>query len=115
MPKKFQVAVRKTNGLEIWFVSAREIYVKDKYGWCCFTRWEVRERGFWAKHWDPFRRALKDYRYLDMGYIRRLATLHEISIRSGELPKWVDKKKARKIPEKGRARNNEGFRSQWRY
>lgn len=105
-----QASVRRTNGLEIWFVGPRDIYVKDKYGWRVFTRWEVHQRGFWTTHWDPFRRALKDNRYLDMGYITRLATLHEISIRyvSG-LPSYIDQSKARIIPEKGRSRNNERF------
>ena len=60
-------------------------------------------------------RALRDYRYLDMSTIRRLATLHDISITTGNLPDWVRKSTARIIPEKGRARNNEGFYDKSRY
>lgn len=115
MAKKFQIAVRRTNGLEIWFVSPRDIYVKDKYGWSCCTRWDVRQRGFWSEHWSPFQKALRDLRYLDMGVIRRLATLHDIRIESRKLPEWVREEDARIIPEKGRARNNERFRSRCRY
>lgn len=115
MARRYQISVRKTNGLEIWFVSPRDIYIKDKYGWQNFTRWEVRQRGFYSEHWRPFARALRDYRYLDMSIIRRLATLQDISIRSGSLPNWVSKAKIRIIPEKGRARNNERFYDRPRY
>ena len=115
MARRYQVLVRKTNGLEIWFVSPRDIYVKDKYGWNNFTRWDVRQRGFCTKHWNPFRKALKYQRYLDMSAIRRLATLHEISIRAGSPPDWAKTGKIVELPEKGRNRNNEGFRSQQRY
>ena len=115
MARDYKVLVRKTNGLEIWFVSPRDIYVKDKYGWNNFTRWEVRERGFWTKHWNPFRKALKYQRYLDMGVIRRLATLHEICIRGGGPPEWVMTGEIIELPEKGRARNNEQFRDRFRY
>lgn len=115
MARRYQVSVRKTNGLEIWFVSPRDIYVKDKYGWQVFTRWMVQQRGFYSEHWRPFARALRDYRHLDMGVIRRLATLHEISIRAGSLPEWAKNSKVRIIPEKGRARNNERFYDRPRY
>lgn len=113
--RKYQISMRKTNGLEIWFVSPRDIYIKDKYGWQNFTRWDVRERNFYSKHWRPFIRALRDHRYLDMGIIRRLATLHDISIRAGKLPSWVKQSEARIIPEKGRARNNEELKLRSRY
>ena len=113
--RNYQVSVRKTNGLEIWFVSPRDIYIKDRYGWQNFTRWDVRQRNFWTYHWRPFMRALRDYRYLDMSTIRRLATLHDISITTGNLPDWVRKTTARIIPEKGRARNNERFYDKSRY
>lgn len=103
----YHVSVRKTNGLEIWFVSPRDVYIKDKYGWQNLTRWDVRQRNFYSMHWRPFIRALRDHRRIDMSVVRRLATLHEVSIMSGSLPGWVDKEKARIIPEKGRARNNE--------
>lgn len=109
MARKPKVSVRKTNGLEIWFVNPRNIYIKDRYGWRLFTRWDVRRSMFWTKHWQPFSRALRHNRYLDMAFINRLATLHEITITSGSLPDWVDKSKARIIPEKGRARNNEFY------
>lgn len=115
MARRYQISVRRTNGLEIWFVSPRDIYVKDKYGWQNFTRWDVKQRGFFANNWHPFRRALRDNRYLDMAIIRRLATLHDISIRSGGLPTWVSDKQIRIIPEKGRARNNERFYDKYRY
>lgn len=46
MARNYQVSVRKTNGLEIWFVNPRDIYIKDKYGWQKFTRWDVRQRNF---------------------------------------------------------------------
>lgn len=115
MARRYQVSVRKTNGLEIWFVGPRDIYIKDKYGWQVFTRWMVRRRGFYSEQWRPFARALRDHRYLDMGVIRRLATLHDISIRSGSLPDWASKSKIRIIPEKGRARNNERFYDRNRY
>ena len=113
--RKYRISVRKTNGLEIWFVSSRDIYIKDKYGWQNFTRWDVVQRNFYSNHWRPFARALRDYRYLDMGVIRRLATLYDISIRAGSLPDWVNKSEARIIPEKGRARNNERFYDRNRY
>ena len=113
--RNYQVSVRKTNGLEIWFVNPRDIYIKDKYGWQKFTRWDVRKRNFWTYHWRPFMRALRDYRYLDMSTIRRLATLHDISITTGKLPDWARKSTARIIPEKGRARNNERFYDKSRY
>ena len=113
--RNYQISVRKTNGLEIWFVNPRDIYIKDKYGWQKFTRWDVRQRNFWTYHWRPFMRALRDYRYLDMSTIRRLATLHDISITIGNLPDWVRKSTARIIPEKGRARNNERFYDKSRY
>ena len=108
--REYKMSVRRTNGLEIWFVDARSIYVQHRYGWTLFTRWDVRQRGFWTNHWDPFRRALKCHRYLDMGIITRLATLHEISILGvGGLPERVQKAHIREIPEKGRNRNNEKF------
>lgn len=115
MVRRYQVSVRKTNGLEIWFVSPRDIYIKDRYGWQNFTRWDVRQQWFYSKNWRPFARALRDYRYLDMMTIRRLATLNDISIRAGSLPKWVDQKTARIIPEKGRNRNREDFKPRYRY
>ena len=107
--RRYQISVRKTNGLEIWFVSPRDIYIKDRYGWRVFTRWDVRRSMFWTRHWNPFRRALRHNRYLDMSYIYSLATLHEISVRSGRLPSWIDESRVRIIPEKGRTRNNERF------
>ena len=60
-------------------------------------------------------RLCAHYRYLDMSTIRRLATLHDISITTGNLPDWVRKSTARIIPEKGRARNNERFYDKSRY
>ncbi len=115
MARRYQISVRKTNGLEIWFVSPRDIYIKDNYGWQNFTRWDVRQRGFWTENWRPFRRALRDQRYLDMTVIRRLATLHEISIRAGSLPEWAKNSKVRVIPDKGTARNNEKLHCKSRY
>ena len=32
MARNYQVSVRKTNGLEIWFVNPRDIYIKDMAG-----------------------------------------------------------------------------------
>lgn len=114
MARRYQVSVRKTNGLEIWFVSPRDIYIKDKYGWQNFTRWEVHQRGFYSEHWRPFARALRDYRYLSMWTIRRLATLYNvIIIGNATLPERAKKAKVRIIPEKGRKRNSERFNEEF--
>lgn len=104
--RKPPVMLRETNGLAIWFADERNIYVEHKFGITLFTRWEVRQRGFWSENWRPFRKALTNNRHLDLAYITRLATLYDISIRYvGRLPESCLKEQARIIPEKGRARN----------
>ena len=110
-----EVAVRKTNGLEIWFADSRNIYIKHKYGVTLFSRWEVRERGFWSKNWKPFRKALSDNRYLDLGYITRLATRHDISINYvSKIPDYLTNAKIIELAEKGRKRNNDRFNKDYR-
>lgn len=108
MAREYRIALRITNGLEIWFVSPRDIYIKDQYGWHNFTRWDMRQRNFCTRNWKPFRSILRDQRYLDMRLIRQWADFYDISVRHGSLPDWAkNNPNIRLIPEKGRARNSE--------
>lgn len=106
MARRYEtIVIRRTNGLEIVCVNPTTIYIKHKYGVSIYERWFVRQRGFYLKNWQPFRRALTDQRHLDLQKVNQLAEKYEISATGTKtLPDLTDKT-IKVLPEWGRNRN----------
>ena len=98
-------AIRRTNGLVLLCISPYEVYVQHHYGVNCYNRWFVKQRFFCQHNWKPFRRAVMNQRYVDLGFINRLAEKYEIDITGADEMPSLRGRRLRKVPEWGRDRN----------
>ena len=76
-----KVQMRKIDDLVIMFYDKRTIYVKHHYGFTCYNRWWIKERGYSTTKWQPFSEALMRRRkHLTWGELNALAERYEIIV-----------------------------------
>lgn len=81
------VIVRElASDLKIIIYDKKTVYVRTKYITYAFNRWFHRERGFYAKSWEPFVDFVKKKKDIDLNDIIRVARGLNIVCSAGRMP-----------------------------
>lgn len=101
------ISVRKTNDLIIYFVDKRTICVQHGVFFTYFHRWFHKQRGFYKKHFLPFRQSLKHNKIVTMQRSIAYAQRHDLVVyTTTRTPEFIaNNTKNNYLPSNGRRRN----------
>lgn len=86
------VVIRELNqNTKVIIYDKKTVYVRTKYITYAFNRWFHRERGFYAKSWEPFVDFVKKKKDIDLNDIIRVARSLNIVCSAGRMPDLTGK------------------------
>lgn len=101
------IYARKTNDLIIYFVDKRTICIQQGQLFTYFHRWFHKQRGFYKKHFLPFRQALKHNKAVTIQHSITYAEKHNLVVHTTtRTPEFIaNNAKINYLPSNGRRRN----------